>query len=468
MIRRFALWTALLALTAVVSTARAQDASSIEVWTGSATLPGGAELGFSINLKRTDPHEATIDIPAQGAIGIPLEVVSIEGDSIILRIPAPANAEIAGTLNDQGELAGMLKQAGIEFPFKLERSLDAPAGPNRPQMPTPPYPYEVEDLVFDNDAAGVTLAGTLTIPAGEGPFPAAVLVSGSGPQDRNETLVGHKPFLVLADHLTRAGIAVLRYDERGVFESTGDFASATTDDFASDALAAFTFLKSDPRIDPSRIGIIGHSEGGTIAPMVAASDTSVAYIVLLAGTAVDGGEILRTQQVALTRAAGAPESVLQEINNQMALVVDGIRAGGNHEAVAPPLRAVLAAQSPGATDAGIDQALAQQLGFFTSPWMVRFVQLDPADALSRITQPTLALFGDLDLQVLSALNAEPMHKALELAPTEDVTIITMPGLNHLFQQATTGAGTEYAQIEETFNPNALKLVSSWITQRFAH
>ncbi len=439
------------------------ETSATESWTGSAMLPGGAELGFSITITRGDTPSATIDIPAQSALGIPLEVISLEGDSVLLRIPAPANAEIAGTVNDQGELAGMLKQAGMEFPFKMSRSSGEPALA-RPQHPEPPYPYTVEGVTFENAPAGVTLAGTLTLPDGDGPFPAAVLVSGSGPQDRDETLVGHKPFLVLADHLTRAGIAVLRYDERGVGDSSGDFATALTDDFADDALAGVAFLMKDPRIASDRVGLIGHSEGGLVAPMAAAGDASVAYIVMLAGLGVDGGEILVSQQIAITSASGSDE-LAASVGRHMQAMVEAMRSGDD-TGMATSLRDVLRAQMVGATDQQVDDTLAQQIKVFGSPWMRRFVELNPADYLSRVSQPTLAMFGSLDLQVLPSINAEGMRAALASAPTDDVTIVTFPGLNHLFQTAETGAPSEYAMIEETFNETALDLVSSWITQRF--
>jgi len=456
------------ALTAPAPCAFAQngstaEASATESWTGAATLPGGAELGFSIHITRGDEPTATIDIPTQGAMGIPLEVVSVDGDSVLLRIPAPANAEIAGTVNDQGELAGMLKQAGMEFPFKMSRS-SAPTGPVRPQHPEPPYPYVVEEVAFENTGAGVTLAGTLTLPEGDGPFPAAVMITGSGPQDRDETLVGHKPFLVIADHLTRAGVAVLRYDERGVAESTGDFATALTDDFADDALAAVAFLQSDDRIDNERVGLIGHSEGGLVAPMAASSDPSVAFIVMLAGLGVDGGEILVSQQIALTGAGGTPE-MARTVGEKMRVMVDALLAD-DPDGARDPLRVVLRTQMVGATEDQVDATFAQQIGMFTSPWMMRFVELDPAESLSRVTQPTLALFGGLDLQVVSDINAPRMRDALDRAPTEDVTIVTFPGLNHLFQTARTGSTSEYAMIEETFSEGALSLMTSWITQRF--
>jgi hypothetical protein len=453
-------------LTTLAAPAPAQNTSEPEVWTGAAQLPGGAELAFTLNITRGESPSATIDIPSQGAMGVPLQVASLEGNSYVLRIPAPANAEIAGTINDEGDLAGVLKQAGMEFPFKLERSTAEAAGPKRPQTPRPPFPYDAIEVTFENpETEGVTLAGTLTIPEGEGPFPAVVTATGSGPQDRDETLMGHKPFAVLADFLSRRGIAVLRVDDRGVAQSTGDFQAATTDDFASDARAAVRFLTERRGIDAERIGILGHSEGGLVAPMAAVGSEDVAFVVLLAGTTVDGGEILVSQQGAITRGMGAPEQAVATVQESMRAMVDALRAGDD-EAAIEALRDVLAAQNPGAGPEQVDQIVQSQRGFFLSPWMKRFVELDPAEYLTRLDVPVLALFGERDVQVLPEVNVEPLDAALASAPTDDVTILVLEGHNHLFQRATTGMASEYAQIEETMSEKTLGLIASWIGSRF--
>ena len=447
---------------AAVSAAAVQAAES---WTGEVELPGGALLEFALSITRGEEPAATIDIPSQGAIAMPIEVVRIEGDEYELRLPAPANADIVGRINDAGELTGVLKQAGMEFPFTMTRQAEAEAGPARPQHPEAPFPYLSEDFSFRNDFAGIELAGTLTIPEGSGPFPAAVLVSGSGPQDRDETLVGHKPFWVIADHLTRRGIAVLRYDDRGTAASGGDFASATTDDFAADALAALHALQADTRIDPLRIGIIGHSEGGIVAPIAAAQDHGVAYAVLLAGTGVNGGEVIRSQQVAMAQASGAPDEAVRALDTGLREIVSAVRTA-DRVTIEENLRRALVYQNPGMDDATLEQVLAGQVGFFSSGWMRRFVEIDPADVLRRMNIPVLAVSGSLDLQVLPEINVEPMRRALESAPTDDVTILVYPELNHLFQEAQTGLMSEYATIEETFSPRVLEMMSDWIAQRF--
>jgi len=466
------LLTALTLLAALLAAAPAlaqgsQTDAQKEVWSGATELPGGGKLELSITINRGDEPRATIDIPAQGAVGVPLEIVSLEEDSFALKIPAPANALFEGSLNDDGEMTGVLKQAGMEFPFTLTRAEDgAPTGPPRPQHPEPPFPYDAEDVEIENAEDGVTLAGTLTLPEGDGPFPAAVLLSGSGPQDRDETLVGHKPFLVIADHLTRNGIAVLRYDDRGFGASTGDFASAVVDDFVTDALAARDFAADHPRIDPGAVGLVGHSEGGLVAPMAAAQNPDIAFIVCLAPVGVPGDEVLVSQQVALTRAAGAPQNVADQVGDAMQRVVDAIKAGGDRDAVRAPLRDVLALQNPAATPDSLDAIVDSQIGFFASDSMARFIEIDPADYFEQLAQPVLALFGEIDRQVVESVNVPPIDRALDRAPTGDVTILVYPGLNHLFQTAASGSTQEYAQIEETFSPKALEALSSWINARF--
>jgi len=467
--RTLTILTTLIAILTLAAPASAQNGASPdqEVWTGATELPGGGKLDFTVKITRGDEPSATIDIPAQGAFDIPLEIVSLEDDAFALKIPAPANALFEGSLSDEGEMTGVLKQAGMEFPFALERAEGgAPAGPNRPQRPEPPFPYTAEDVTFENADAGVTLAGTLTIPEGEGPFPAAVMITGSGPQDRDETLAGHKPFLVIADHLSRNGVAVLRYDDRGFGESSGDYQAAVVDDFVSDALAAYRFAAADPRLNPKAVGLIGHSEGGLVAPMAAAQQSDVAFVVCLAPVGVPGGEVLVSQQIAMTRAAGAPQNVANQVGDAMQRLVDATVAGEPRAAVREHLAEVFALQNPGAPQESLDPVIDAQMDFFASDWMARFIEIDPADHFAQLTQPTLALFGELDRQVVETVNVPPIDRALERAPTSDVTILVYPGLNHLFQSASSGAMQEYAQIEETFNAKPLAAIAEWINARF--
>lgn len=337
----------------------------------------------------------------------------------------------------------------------VQAAAHAPAStfPERPQTPKPPFPYAVEDVVFDS-APGVRLAGTLTLPKGPGPFPVAVLISGSGPNDRDETVFGHKPFLVLADDLTRRGIAVLRYDKRGVGGSSGRAPGVTTADFAVDARAAVAFLKTRKDIDPRRIGLIGHSEGGVIAPMVAAGDPSVAFVVMMAGSGVPGDELLVAQNRAILTAMGGSEAALaaaEQTNRKIYEIaksdVSDADAQGRVETILVGL-----GQAPAQAHVGAAQA--------ASPWIRWWLRYDPRPALTKLRCPVLALDGSKDLQVVAAQNLPEIRKALKDDP--DATVLELPGLNHLFQTAGTGAVGEYAQIPETIAPIALTTIGDWV------
>jgi hypothetical protein len=339
---------------------------------------------------------------------------------------------------------------------------------NRPQEPKKPYPYISEEVTIENGSAGVKLAGTLTLPGKEGKYPVVVLITGSGPQNRDEELVGHKPFLVLADHLTRNGIAVLRYDDRGTAKSTGDFSKATTVDLASDVEAAIAYLKSRKDIDKKNIGLMGHSEGGIIAPMVASRSKDVSFIVLLAGTGIPGDQLLLLQQERIGKASGIPEADLlksREINKGCFDIV--IKASDQDQLktdltdyLKKTINEFPADQKPsGMSDEDLIKMLLNQIA---NPWMQYFIKYDPVPALQKVKCPVLALNGEKDLQVPPEENLGAIEKALEKARTKKVTIKEMPGLNHLFQECTIGSPDEYSLIEQTFSPAALEVITEWI------
>jgi pimeloyl-ACP methyl ester carboxylesterase len=318
----------------------------------------------------------------------------------------------------------------------------------------------------------VTLAATLTTPDGEGPFPGAVLVSGSGPQDRDESLMGHRPFLVLSDYLTRNGIAVLRYDDRGVSESTGDFASATTEDFTQDALAATRFLSARPDVGP--VGIVGHSEGGLIGPMAADMSEEVAFVVMLAGPGLPGIEILGLQAELIGRAEGTPEEVLEYNREVQDRLFKVLLEEPDVEAAEPRLRAVLEKALAGGPDE-VRQAAGEtadpafidaQVRQSNTPWFRFFLTYDPRPTLERVEVPVLALNGEKDLQVPAEVNLSEVRAALERGGNADVTAMMLPTLNHLFQESVTGSVSEYARISQTMSPVALEAIGSWILKRF--
>lgn len=324
-------------------------------------------------------------------------------------------------------------------------------------QPTGPLPFRQQSVTFRNRAADITLAGTLTVPAGRGPFSAVVLIAGPGPSDRDDTLFGHKPFLVLADYLTRRHIAVLRYDKRGVGGSGGSEATATTVDFAADAQAAFDYLRSLPEVDARRVGLIGHGEGGAIAPIVAARDRQVAFIVLLAGPAVRGDQLLVAQVSAILAAAGVPPARVQQrvAQERDLLAIVEQQAGGGDAAEQVQLRKQLAQMAPAAR---VDAAIRR----LDTPWFRYFLRYDPAPALAKVRCPVLAIFGAKDLQVPPALNLPAVRRALQAGGNRDFQVLELPGLNHLFQPARTGEPSEYGSIPITMDPTALQTVAAWI------
>ena len=421
-------------------------------WGGDIALPGGNSLPFVIHITPDDSggFTGTADSPDQGAFGLPISSVSTDGDSLTVEIAA-VKGTFTGTYTDTDTLAGQWKQGIAKLPLTLARG-EVAAPPARPQMPEAPFPYRTEDLQVTLEAH--TLAGTLTIPEGDGPFPGVVLITGSGPQDRDESLMGHKPFLVLADHLTRSGIAVYRYDDRGVGESTGDFEGATTVDFGADATAALAALRARPEV--SAAGLVGHSEGGMIAPIIAA-EAAPDFMVLLAPPAVPIGELMLAQVEAVSRSAGTPEETIAQLLPLQEQVYDLATAGDT-----PENRAALAAlipTMPGAEELDAE-AIGIQIDAIYAPWMSWFLRYDPSENLTALDVPVYALWGSRDVQVLSEQNAPAFTTLTAGNPAAKGQVFE--GLNHLFQPAVTGAVSEYAKIETTIDPAVLSAVSDWI------
>ncbi|MFO0835451.1 MAG: alpha/beta fold hydrolase [Phycisphaerales bacterium] len=451
-----------------------------DTWAGPITLPGGITLDFSVNIIK---DTGTISIPAQGAKDLPLSEVST-ADSQLKFVIKPAGAPEAAWARFELKIAsdghtaeGVLRQGDGEFPVKVTKLApgEAPKVHARPQEPKAPFPYEVEDVSFDNKAAGIKLAGTLVRPSTPGPHPAVVMITGSGPQDRDEALLGHRPFLVIADHLVRNGIAVLRYDDRGVAKSTGNFAEATSDDFATDAVAGVEYLLTRPEIDHAKVGVMGHSEGGLIAPIVAGSCKDVAFIVLLAGTGVPGADVIVLQGKLINMAMGKSEADAEAEAQKSRKIMRMIAEGADPEAIKGEIRAVTieelkadpssASLSEDELNKKAEQLVAQQVGQMGSKWWKRFLVLDPRDFLRKFTCPVLAINGSHDLQVPPSQNLGEIEKALKAGGNTDVTVKELPELNHLFQHSKTGAPSEYSTIEETFAPEALDVVTAWIRAR---
>jgi hypothetical protein len=424
-------------------------------WMG--TLDAGAmKLRVVFHITNTeDGLSATMDSPDQNAMGMPVTSVTRDGASFKLEMKQIAGRFEGKIAQDLSTIDGTWTQGGNALPLFLKRVKDAAElERRRPQNPVKPYPYRDEDVSYANPAASITLATTLTIPPGKGPFPAVLLITGSGPQDRDEALMGHRPFLVLSDYHTRRGIAVLRADDRGIGKSGGNFASGTTADFATDAEAGVAYLKARPNVDPHKIGLIGHSEGGIIAPMVAARNPDVAYIVTMAGSGVPGDQILVAQSRLIAEAAGQSTAEAEKNANEEREVLEPVKNQKDRATLETELRKRLAGKGP---EAQVDA----QMKALTSPWFQYFLAYDPAEALRKVQCPVLALNGEKDLQVPPKQNLPAIRRALEEGGNRHFETDELPGLNHLLQTAATGSPTEYAEIEETISPVALEKMAGW-------
>ncbi len=448
--------SALLLLAACAAPAPAVPPTGLDGdWRGTIDVPG---MPLEIGLTFTG-GTGTFAVPAQGASGPAVRDVRVDGDTVTFAVPdVPGGARFAGTLDGDRITGDYTQGAGPALPFTLERGALVP--PARPQEPRPPHPYAAEDLTFPSGE--VTLAGTLTLPEGPGPHPAVVLITGSGAQDRDESLAGHRPFLLLADTLTRAGFAVLRTDDRGVGGSTGVLADATYDELADDALAGVALLRGRPDIDPARVGLFGHSEGGYLGPL-AATRGDVAFVVSMAGPAVPGADVLVEQSRLIRTQAGVPADQVERYAAFLGPFVEALRAGDRDRAralardeVVAQFAALPEEQRP---DAATVDAQVQSIMDVES-----FLLYDPAPALRALRVPVLAFFGERDLQVPPAQSEGPMRELL--AGNPDATVRTFPGLNHLMQPSTTGAPGEYAAIETTIDPAVLDAVTTWLGERF--
>lgn len=434
-------------------------------WEGKILLPT-VPLGVVVELTREgDAWSGTIDIPMQNAKGLALEGVAVttgeDGTRARFTIAQVPGAPTFDGAIDGDAIRGDFTQGGQVFPFELRR-----AGTGADAEPPP---YEVMQVLYPG-AGEVLLGGTLTVPRGEGLVPGVLLLSGSGAQNRDSEIFGHKPFAVLADALTRAGIAVLRVDDRGIGESGGRLAEATGEILADDALAGLLQLQKHPRVDPSKVGILGHSEGGMIAPLAATRSIEVAFLVLLAAPGVPTTELMLRQNELLLAKAGLSEErvALQvEILTEMFAL---LASDAPNEEIGPKIRAQVQRQidaqetPPPNADAILDAGVASLM----TPWMRDFVRRDPRTALRglRTKIPVLALNGDLDLQVDPEQNLKSIEQILLATGNRDVTASVLPGRNHLLQRAETGQVEEYGTIEQAIDPEVVARIRDWILQRF--
>lgn len=441
----------------------AQDISG--TWNGKLTVPTGTlTIVFHINPTGQGEYTATLDSPDQGATNIKTQMTTFKDSILTIQIPL-INASYKGKLSNDHSITGTFTQ-GIPIPLNLKKG--EASKPNRPQEPQPPFPYKTEEVSVKNEPDGITLAGTLTLPQKGTKFPAVVLVTGSGAQNRDEEIMGHKPFFVIADYLTRNGIAVLRCDDRGTAASQGNHATATNEDFAKDTEAALNYLRNRKEINAKKVGIIGHSCGGTIAFIVAAKDPSVAFVVSMAGAAVQGDSLILKQVELISKSQGMPDAIWPTmkpvLRERYALLqqTDKTPAELQKELYADVTKTMSPEQLK---DLNTVKQLSAQINSMTSPWYLHFMRYDPTQDLKKIKCPVLGLNGEKDIQVDAEMNLNAIKQRITENGNKDVTVKSYPKLNHLFQTCEKGTLAEYGELEETISPEVLKDMTVWILEK---
>ena len=471
-IQKTAFAVVFLIVLSVINFGQNSPAATIEGnWLGALEVNGMTlRLALKVNKNEAGAFVAKFDSLDQGASDLPIDSISQQEKTV--RFEAKQFAiSFEGTFNEKAdEIAGQFKQGAVSLPLVFKRVAQVPKN-TRAQEPVKPYPYDEVEVVYENKKDGVKLAGTLTLPRAAKSSPAVILITGSGAQDRDETIAGHRPFLILADYLTRRGIAVLRVDDRGIGGSSPGARGATSENFAGDVLAGVEYLKTRKEINPKQIGLIGHSEGGMIAPIAAARSKDVAFIVLLAGLGQTGEDALYSQTELLLKAQGISPEVTKQTNAALKNIFAILKSEPDDKLAEAKIREMIEKQKAAMNDkekpafAPIEANLKAQIPMYLSHWSRYFVAFNPRPTLEKVKVPVLALNGELDLQVAPRENLSAIEAGLKAAGNKDVTIIVLPKLNHLFQTAETGSPAEYSQIEETIAPVALETIANWILKR---
>jgi uncharacterized protein len=427
-------------------------------WKGTLSVQG-FKIEMILNVSNENNRLVVkMDVPMQGAYDIAADTASFEDNRLRVDFKRPEAVYKGKLEEDSLYITGYWYQGGQQLELDLVPADSLTGKINRPQEPLKPYPYYEEDVIFQNQKAGINLAGTLTLPSKEGMYPVVIMITGSGANNRDEAILGHKPFLVIADYLTRQGIGVLRVDDRGVGKSGGDISKATSADFASDVMAAIDYLESRKEVNKSKVGLIGHSEGGMIAPMVASQRKDVAFIVLLAGPGLKGSDLMIMQNAALAKASGFDEQYVKDISEMNRKCYSVVCSEITDSLKEIELKKIMG-------DLGMEAAqLNQVIDNMLSPWMNYFLKFDPQPYLKKTKCPVLAINGEKDLQVAAKENLAAIEKALKLGGNKNYTAKALPGLNHLFQHTESGFPSEYGTIEETFAPEALKIIGDWVKE----
>ncbi len=432
-------------------------------WSGNLKTQG-VELRLVFHISEANnTYSGTLDSPDQKAFGIPISSINVKDNKITISMDK-LEANYNGTLEDSGIIIGAFKQAGQSFKLNLSKDKLAKRVSERPQEPKKPFPYYSEDVTFLSNGGKVKLSGTLTLPSKNGKFPVAILISGSGPQNRDEEFMTHKPFLVLSDYLTRKGIAVLRYDDRGFAESTGNHNTANSLDFANDVKSAMSYLKTRDEIDNNHIGLIGHSEGGLIAPIVASEIEEVDFMILLAGPGVSGSEVVFQQLKANAKLNKMTSEQLERETSFLKGIIKILTRENKNDFKRQQLKTYFKSQLSELEDVNgmnkeeyIDSNIAQLM----RPWYLYYIKHKPSKYLKQVKCPVFAINGSKDSQVVPE-NLSFIESALKDGGNKDVTIKEYEEMNHLFQKCETGAMSEYASISVTMDSQVLADISKWI------
>lgn len=443
------------------------DRKIVGTWMGEI-VSGSQSFRMVLHLKDDGGTlSCTLDSPDQGALGLPVKGATFANGLLKVDASNLSAAYEGKLLAGDSTVAGRWMQDGVAFPLNLSKQEKA-VKLNRPQEPVAPFPYTVQQLTVDNAAGGAALSATLTIPKGAGTFAAVVLLSDTGPHNRDAEVMGHKPFWVMADFLARNGIASIRFDERGVGKSTGNFKAATTNDFASDALAAFRVLYANPKVNKKKVGLLGHGEGAVVAAMVAGAEPKAAFVTLLSGMGIVGEDILLKQARAIARASGMAESAAaeaEELNREMYSIVK--TEPDNSQAITQltDMAWTVANGQPSLSreerSAVVDN-ISKSFATLLLPWYRGFLVLNPATYLAKVRVPVLALSGAMDLEVSADENLKAIEAALREGGNATFKVLKIDDLNHLLQHCKTGLPNEYGVIEETISPDVLRLVKDWI------
>jgi uncharacterized protein len=449
--------------------AHMEQETLLGVWSGVIETPM-SPLSFVIHVALKDGKlVATADSPDQGATGIPIEKVNIKDGEVTFKMESIGASYTARFLIGKDVLDGQFKQGPAVLPLTMDKKPLETKQANRPQTPKAPFAYDVEEVVVHNAKANIDLAGSLTLPKDRKIRAAAILITGSGGQDRDETLFGHKPFLVIADHLTKQGYAVLRMDDRGMGGSGGSMETSTSADFVTDIEAAMNFLQKRADMPKNKIGLIGHSEGGMIAPMLAAQRNDVAFVIMMAGPGIKIVDLYTQQRELVFSTMGLPAESVSQITRLDRIAFDKINqlplGAGPDESLLKIGQRIFA--SAGAPDEETQTKQAKELmKAWTSTWFRYFLQFDPEPFLAETKAPILAINGELDIQVTAKENLAGIKETLANNSHPDFETKAYPQLNHLFQPAKTGAITEYAKIEQTIAPIVLEDIAKWLNKRF--